>query len=569
MKNGDRYRLRESTLVEPLVNRWYAWPQLVSPLTAGFHLLNYQCKVMGSYLNDPPSHIRAGRDLKGGPFVDVPLERAGEVSALLETTRLRQSSNMQFARAVADFSNRLVDEATGQSIETYYDRLPAILKGHVELAYDYYNRPILRVLESMLYESSYYDESLQSLRISRLETDESRPFFMSTPRLQESNEINWSIPFAADEADAFFKLERDFRPRGYIQDLLQANSIDETKFDLLFTPTPLEPRDAPEPSSLRLRYFGHATVLIEWNGVTILTDPYIPVVPSQEGPRRFSYNDLPERIDYALITHNHHDHLVLESLIRLRNRISCLIVPKSHRILYGDICLKLMFRKLGFDTCLEFDAMDSVEFPGGEVIGVPFLGEHSDIAHAKIAYVVRVGGERILFAADSACLDDGIYENIRRIIGPVQTVFLGMECVGAPLTWHCGSLLPRAPEYSHDQGRRSHGCDATAGWKLLETLGARRFYNYAMGLEPWLEFLLGLGLSEESTQIRESTSLLRRARDRGFDAAERLCSAQDIHLGSIRTGASGHRLAKPTRRETTDAGVGISEDFDKQFNFSL
>lgn len=532
MTTPSKYRLADSTVIEPLVHNWHAWSHLLSPLTAGFHLLNYQCHTMKSYIDDPESHVRACSDpaLKGGPFVNIPIERAAEVRQLLDDTIVRRGRNMELARAVVSYYNKLVNEARGQSIEPYYESLPAALQGYVELVYDYYDRPILRVLEGLLYESSYYDESLQSLRLFRLEDDATRDFFMSTPRLHEAGEINWPTPFAADRVDWLFRLEREFHPLGYIKELLGLETVSETTLKNLLTQDAIAPKAEPDRSLLRLRYYGHATVLVEWNGVAILTDPCIPVMPHGGGIARYSYHDLPDRIDFALVTHSHHDHLVLETLLRLRNRIGCLIVPKSNGLLYGDTSLKLMAKKLGIGSCLEFDPLDSVDFPGGEIIGVPFLGEHSDIAHSKVGYIVRAGKERILFAADSACLDESIYKNLRRVLGPIQTVFLGMECVGAPLTWHSGWLLPKAPEYHHDQSRRSHGCDAAGGLRLLEILEASRFYNYAMGLEPWFEFLLGLGLTEASTQIQESNRLLRKARGRGLLAAERLFAKRDIYL---------------------------------------
>jgi L-ascorbate metabolism protein UlaG (beta-lactamase superfamily) len=550
----DRYRLADSTVLEPLVNKWHAWSQLMSPLTAGFHLLNYQCNTMKSYIDDPESHVRACSDaaLKGGPFVNIPIDRVEDIRSLLDDTLSRQGSNIELAKAVVSYYNKLVNEAVGQSIEPYYEYLPPELKGYVELVYDYYGRPTLRILEGMLYESPYYNESLQSLRLFRLEADECRDFFMSTPRLFEEGEINCATPFAADGVDSLFRLEREFRPLGYIKELLGLQSVSETTFRKLFTKDAVRPKEPLDRSLLRLRYFGHATVLMEWNGISILTDPYVSVTPQWAGIERYSYNDLPDRIDFALVTHNHHDHLVLETLLRLRNRIACLVVPKSNGLLYGDTSLKLMARKLGIRNCLEFDTLDSVDFPGGEIIGVPFLGEHSDIAHSKIGYVVRAGSEQVLFAADSACLDESIYRNVRKLIGPIQTVFLGMECVGAPLTWHCGSLLPKTPDYNHDQSRRSHGCDAAGGLRVLEILEARRFYNYAMGLEPWLEFLLGLGLSEGSTQIKESNKLLGKARGRGFLAAERLFAKRDIYLPNNEKATGRH---KPLGEHGQDKGV--------------
>jgi hypothetical protein len=76
-----RYKLADSTVIEPLVNQWSAWPQLLSPVPASLHLANYQLPALASYLKDPLSHVAASRDpeMIGGPFVDLPPERAAEI----------------------------------------------------------------------------------------------------------------------------------------------------------------------------------------------------------------------------------------------------------------------------------------------------------------------------------------------------------------------------------------------------------------------------------------------------------------------------------------------------------
>jgi len=76
-----------------------------------------------------------------------------------------------------------------------------------------------------------------------------------------------------------------------------------------------------------------------------------------------------------------------------------------------------------------------------------------------------------------------MYEHLRHILGPIQTVFLGMECVGAPLSWLYGALLPTKLQHSHDQSRRTKGCDAKAALDLLETVESNRVYNYGLGME--------------------------------------------------------------------------------------
>jgi hypothetical protein len=54
-----------------------------------------------------------------------------------------------------------------------------------------------------------------------------------------------------------------------------------------------------------------------------------------------------------------------------------------------------------------------------------------------------------------------------------------------------------------------------------------------MGMEPWLEHILGLGLDENAPQWRESEKLLAQARACGFLAAERLYGKAEIVLEEV------------------------------------
>jgi L-ascorbate metabolism protein UlaG (beta-lactamase superfamily) len=269
--------------------------------------------------------------------------------------------------------------------------------------------------------------------------------------------------------------------------------------------------------------------LIEWKGKTILTDPCIGVVPGEGGAKRFTYSDL-TRIDYVLVTHNHHDHFCIESLLRLRHKVQCLVVPKASGLFHGDVSLKLLSRKIGFKNVVEMEALDSIGLPDGEIVAIPFLGEHADLPHGKVAYVVRTGTERILFAADSDCLDERVYDHIYRILGPIHTVFIGMECVGAPLSWSCGPFLATKPDLDVDRSRRYKGADSNRATKILEAVGAERVFVYAMGLEPWLEHLLGLAYAEDALQLKEARRLLCDMSSRQFLATGLLNGPQVLHL---------------------------------------
>lgn len=567
------YRLKNSTAVEPLMNQWVAWSHLISPISYSLHIQSYQVPVLESYLKDPKVHVETCKDprLRSGPFVDIPEARKEEVSRLLAAMRREQKANLELAQSLMEFHNYLVSEARGQSLEPFYNELPAALGGYVELVYDYYNRPTVRFFESLLYDSPYYNKALQSLRIFTEVRDDARAFFMSTPRPPQKGQLDWAVPFESPHVDELFKLDLCAKELGDIQAALGLNEEEVESLLPMLSTEPISPRPRWMNPDVRVRYFGHACALIEWDGTSVLTDPYLGVTPSEGGIDRFSYADLPEQLDYVVITHNHHDHFCIESLIRLRHRIKCLVVPRSCGLLYGDISLKLLAEKIGFRNVVELDSLGSIEIPNGEIIAVPFMGEHADLAHSKSAYVIRANHQQLLFAADSDCLDRRIYEHIRRLLGPIETVFIGMECVGAPLSWSCGPFLPMKPEFTIDQSRRYKGCDSARALEILEAIGAERVYIYAMGLEPWMEHLLGLALTDDSTQLIEARALLHQAIERGFTEARLLYGKADILLTGA--GLSRGKAQLPFRdpeAETTPLAAGSvqqADNLEDQFVF--
>jgi L-ascorbate metabolism protein UlaG (beta-lactamase superfamily) len=552
MKNDSLYRLADTTLVECLAHSWPAWPNIIAPAPASLHLLQYQIPLLRSYLENPAVHALASKEstLTGGAFINIAADRFAEISSLLETARVNLSHNLELAQSVLEFQSWLIANASGLSMEPCYQKIPNALRGYVELVYDYFNRPSLRFFENLMYMSPYYNSQFQSLRLSRLNRDGDRPFFLTTPRLMERDQINWQTPFDSPEVDRLFELDRAPQPFNAICRLLDLDEQSQNLLPLLLTEGALTPAPKWDEKSVRVKYFGHACLLIESEGTSILTDPLIAVFPAKGGLDRYSFKDLPEKIDYALITHNHRDHACIDTLLRLRNRIHCLVVPRSAGLLYGDISLKLLAKRIGFKNVIELDAMEEVQFPGGEITGIPFLGEHADLAHGKTGYVIRLSQQKILIGADSDCLDKRIYENVRRGLGRVDAVFLGTESVGAPLSWTYGPLLPKKPSREEDESRRQHGCDARRAIDLLEVLGANRLYVYGMGIEPWLEHILGLGLKPDSPQWMESDNLLMQAASRGFIAAERLYGKAEFLLEKGRpfdgrTKPGGSQLRKP------------------------
>jgi len=329
----------------------------------------------------------------GSPFCDISPGQAHRVKELLERAEREQSADIEFAKDVLSFSDLLHREAKGERLTHYYNMAPASLRGLFELVYDYYNNPTVRFIEGLLYASKHYNKKRQSFRIFRLFKDKQRPFFLSTPRFVDAGEIEWKASFDDPALDMLLDLDINPQPVGRIIETLGLKERDEWKVVPHLSPDRSILPERWKEKGVRIRYFGHACVLLEWNGVAILTDPNISAVPAIQGVERLSFQDLPEKIDFALVTHEHQDHFSVETLLRLRKRIECLVVPKSSGLLYGDVSLKLMSSKIGFKRVEEIDSLESIPLPDGEIISIPFLGEHGDLAQAKRGYVVRAGRE--------------------------------------------------------------------------------------------------------------------------------------------------------------------------------
>ena len=122
-----------------------------------------------------------------------------------------------------------------------------------------------------------------------------------------------------------------------------------------------------------------------------------------------------------------------------------------------------------------------------------------------------------------------LYEHLTEHIRNITALFLGMECVGGPLSWLYGPLLTGSISRGHDQSRRLDGSNCARAIDLVERLKPEQVYVYAMGQEPWLSFLTSINYTEESPQIIESDKLIKECKRRGL-ISERLLYHKEIIL---------------------------------------
>jgi L-ascorbate metabolism protein UlaG (beta-lactamase superfamily) len=523
--------LRPDVQAEPLFDGWYAWAYLIPPATAARNITERHLRIMDSYISAPHLHASAVKNPKllGGPFIDYGGGRVEEVRQLREQTMSSRSKLIALSGALNALDEMLATKADGYSLQPLYQEVPPVLRGYVELVYDLNNHPSFRLLESLLYRSEFYDRSAQTVLLSPAARDQ-RPFVLSTPRLDASDGVHLSVPFNHQIVDALFRLKREPRSWDEILDMFaDAGHEKHPTLDQFFTSDPPTPYAPYEGHGVRWRYFGHACILIETKGLSILFDPVISYTyPSPLS--RYTYDDLPERLDYVVITHNHQDHILFETLLQLRHKVRNIVVPRNGGGTLQDPSVKLLLSNTGFANVVELAEFEQIDTPSGSIVGLPFLGEHADLnVQSKLAYLVRIGKRQLLFAADSCNIEPVLYEHVHRCIGDVDVVFLGMECDGAPLSWLYGPLLSKRLDRSKDQSRRLSGSNFEQAYDIVRRFRCKYAYVYAMGQEPWLNHVMSIKYSSESRPITESTRLVEECRKQGLEA-ERLFGEKEILL---------------------------------------
>ncbi|HEY6351242.1 MAG TPA: MBL fold metallo-hydrolase [Candidatus Angelobacter sp.] len=527
MKNESLY-LRQNIQVEPLVDHWYAWPHLIPPATAARNITERHTKIMNSYVSSPQIHINAVKNpkMQGGPFIALSGGRVDEVRALRDRTKTERAHLFELSAAIGELDNMLRTKAKGFSLHPLYSEVPDILRGYVELVYDLNHQPSFRLIEPLLYQSRYYDPSMQSLMLSAIQSDD-RPFVLSTPRLGDDSSVHLQIPFNSPVVDEIFRLKSSPRRREEIQEMLGVNGSQQDLLSSFLTPE-LPPRYAPyQGAGVRWRYFGHACILIESQGVSMLFDPVLSYT-YESGISRYTYLDLPDSIDYVLITHNHQDHVLFETLLQIRHKVKNVVVPRSGGGQLQDPSLKLLLEQCGFRNVIEVTEMEDVKIGKVRITALPFFGEHADLdIRSKTAWLVKIGRQAMIFAADSCNIEPRLYEHIHRSVGDVDALFLGMECDGAPLTWLYGPLLTIPTERAMDDSRRLSGSNFEQGRSIVELFNCKEVYVYAMGQEPWLNYITSIKYTPESRPIVESDKLLKWSRERGI-TAERLFGEREI-----------------------------------------
>lgn len=519
--NEERLFLRPNTIIEPLVDRFYAQLHTTAPVAATLNLAFRQIPMLESYLQTPDWHFLGSRDPKfrGGFFVGIEEKRKGEVEALLGVIRRDRADMIRFAEAIAEAEKVVRDGATGYDLRPLYSKLPPELAGLVELAYDTSNQASLHFLEPLVYKSKAYAEDRQSVQLS-VETGIERPFVMSTPRLPSPDVLELHIPFRHPGLEALFRSRVRPTTLAALREALEFGDAEATRLSGLLVTESGVAADRHIVAGARIRYWGQACLLMQTPEVAIMTDPFISADTGATG--RYTYNDLPDHLDYVLITHGHSDHLVPETLLQLRGRVGTFVVPRTSRGNMCDPSLALYLKCFGLPV-VEVDDFDEVKFPGGKIVATPFFGEHADLdIRAKSTYWIDLGGKSVYVGADSSGLDPALYRYVREHLGPVDIAFLGMECDGAPLTWKYQQFITKPMPKAMSDTRKLSGSDAKQASAIVTELGVNEVCIYAMGEESWLGHVMATSYNEDSYQLQQIAEFEAWCSDNGIKSSHLL-----------------------------------------------
>ena len=166
-------------------------------------------------------------------------------------------------------------------------------------------------------------------------------------------------------------------------------------------PTTAEPERAVSP--LRITYIGHATLLLELDGVRVLTDPHFGARLGRFLPRvsapGVSIADLPA-IDALLLTHAHADHL----------SFACLDALPRHVPLFSPPAVARWLARRGYAHAQPLAPDESISVRGLRIRAAPakHYGSRYGIDRWRSAanmYLLLTEQHSIFFAGDTALTD--------------------------------------------------------------------------------------------------------------------------------------------------------------------
>lgn len=210
----------------------------------------------------------------------------------------------------------------------------------------------------------------------------------------------------------------------------------EPRFPIPVVPVTTADLERPASDDLAAVWLGHASVMVEIGGLRILTDPVLSDVasPFAIGPKRLhpppiSMHEL-KRINAVLISHDHYDHLDMQTIQALAESGSAFFVPLgvgAHLERWG----------VDPDQIREMDWWDSIEINSVRIHCTParhYSGRRRmDNSTLWSSWLVRSPTRSFYFSGDTGYADH--FKEIRSRLGPVDLTLMKVGAYGDPEGW--------------------------------------------------------------------------------------------------------------------------------------
>ena len=205
--------------------------------------------------------------------------------------------------------------------------------------------------------------------------------------------------------------------------------------------------EKPKPETwsndeITLSWLGHASVLINFHGITILTDPVlasrvgIGAGPFVIGPKRYvqpalKCNELP-RIDLVLISHCHFDHLDMWTIRRL-GKTPVLVAPSKTSDLFKCTQIKNIKEAVWKQPFELFSERGGLKI---EAFQTKHWGARmgSDTHRLWNGYMLERNGKKLIFGGDTAATHT--FGDLRAF-GPFELAIMPIGAYDPWIAHHC------------------------------------------------------------------------------------------------------------------------------------
>lgn len=244
----------------------------------------------------------------------------------------------------------------------------------------------------------------------------------------------------------------------------------------------------PPAQGLRTSWFGHASVLSEIDGARMMTDPILSERASPFtfiGPKRFHDAPVPLKdlsgIDFVVISHDHYDHLDMETVKHLAKQGTDFFVGLG-------VGAHLERWEVPFEQIHEMDWWDEADFKGLKIICTParhYSGRKKmDNSTLWASWLVKGTKHSLYFSGDTGYA--GHFAEIKKKYGPVDMSFLKVGAYGD--TWLDIHMSAESAVQAH----------VDLGAKVMLPV---HWATFDLSYHPWIEPMLKTLAAVETKKI--------------------------------------------------------------------